>query len=97
MPNIIKVPIFAQVIPVVRWPDGSVQNDSTFVLMSAEERFPARPILPSDPLAAFLALLLEDLFDEWGTKVMFGMRWLTKRDQVMSHHGPHWASQQLIG
>ena len=72
MPNIIKVPIFAQVIPVVRWPDGSVQNDSTFVLLSAEERFPARPILPTadDPLNAFLALLLEDLFDEWAVKVM---------------------------
>ena len=66
----------------MRWPDGSVQNDSTFVLLSAEERYPARPILPSDPLTAFLALLLEDMFDEWGTKVMFGMRWLTKRDQV---------------
>ena len=35
-----------------------------------------------NPLTAFLALLLEDLFDEWGTKIMFGMRWLAKRDQV---------------
>ena len=85
----IKITKIDQVIPVVRWPDGSVQNDSTFVLLSAEERYPARPILPSaasDPLTAFLALLLEDLFDEWGTKVMFGMRWLTKRDQVMFGH-----------
>ena len=69
---------------MVRWPDGSVQNDSTFVLLAAEERYPSRPILPADPLTAFLALLLEDLFDEWGTKIMFGMRWLAKRDQVQS-------------
>ena len=55
---------------MVRWPDRSVQNDSTFVLLAAEERFPARPILPkADPLNGFLALLLEDLFDEWAVKV----------------------------
>ena len=54
---------------MVVWPDQTVQNDSTFVLLEAERRFPSRPVTPTDPLTAFLALLLEDLFDEWGTKV----------------------------
>jgi len=73
-----------KVIPVVVWPDQTVQNDSTFVLLEAERRFPSRPVTPTDPLTAFLALLLEDLFDEWGTKVMFGMRWQQRRDQTWS-------------
>ena len=28
-----------------------------------------RPLAPSDPAVAFYSLLLEDMFDEWGTKV----------------------------
>jgi hypothetical protein len=38
-------------------------------------------LVPSDPATAFYSLLLEDMFDEWGTKVMFGLRWLDQVDQ----------------
>ena len=31
--------------------------------------------------SCFLALLLDDMFDEWWTKKMFGIRWLKKIDQ----------------
>ena len=69
---------------MIKYADGESQNDSTFIFENLEKRFPSRPIVPADPLNGFLALLLEDMFDEWGTKVMFGMRWLKEKDQNWS-------------
>ena len=73
-----------KVIPVVRYPGGDVQNDSTFILEALDRRFPDRPLLPSDPATGFFSLLLEDMFDEWGTKVMFGSRWQEQLDRDWS-------------
>jgi len=73
-----------KVIPVIKYSDGSSQNDSTFILETLEERFPHRSLVPKDSVTAFLSLLLEDVFDEWGTKVMFGMRWQTQEDRDWS-------------
>jgi len=76
-----------KVIPVVRYPGGDVQNDSTFILEALDGRFPQRPLMPADPATAFFSLLLEDMFDEWGTKVMFGYRW---QDQVDRDWSGRW-------
>ena len=73
-----------KVIPVIKYSDGSSANDSTFIFEKLDLQYPSRPILPSDPVVGFLSLLLEDLFDEWGTKVMFGKRWQTEVDQDWS-------------
>lgn len=73
-----------KVIPVIKYDNGQAQNDSTFIFKNLDKLYPTRPILPPDPHDQFLALLLEDMFDEWGTKVMFGMRWLEKIDQDWS-------------
>ena len=70
------------VIPVIEYPDGSFNNDSTPVLYDLEERHPERKVVPPDPAQAFIAHLLEDFADEWLTKAMFGYRWLEEIDQI---------------
>ena len=64
-----------KVIPVIKYSDGSSANDSTFIFEKLDLQYPARPVIPTDPAVGFLSLLLEDMFDEWGTKVMFGKRY----------------------
>src|SRR5215813_8527503 len=70
------------VIPVLRFPDGRLMNDSTPLAQALEREHPReRSIIPDDPAHAYLSDLLEDFADEWVTKMMFHYRWYYAADR----------------
>ena len=73
------------IIPILRLPeDQSLHVDSTPLAFQLEERHSERSIIPDDPAMAFLSNLIEDLGDEWVTKMMFHYRWDLEIDQMYS-------------
>jgi len=74
--------IKGKVIPVMKFPDGTYMNDSTFLIEEIEKQGynSHRVALPEDPQMSFLSYLIEDFGDEWITKCMYGYRWNKNRD-----------------
>ena len=69
-------------VPLVVTPDGLALQDSTPIIEAVENRVTLPSIVPADPIAAFIAVLLEEFADEWGNKWMFHYRWAREVDQI---------------
>lgn len=72
------------VIPVLRFPDGRLMNDSTPLAWALEREHAGRSVIPDDPVLAFLSDLFEDFGDEWVTKMMFHYRWYYAADRAFA-------------
>ncbi|MFO1163263.1 MAG: glutathione S-transferase N-terminal domain-containing protein [Reyranellaceae bacterium] len=72
------------VIPILRFPDGRLMNDSTPLAYALEREHAERSVIPADPVLAYLSDLLEDFGDEWVTKMMFHYRWYYAADRAFA-------------
>jgi len=62
-------------IPIVD-DDGTVVADSSRIVEFLDRRYPARPVIPSDPALRARALLLEEGFDDWLARTIQPVRWM---------------------
>lgn len=62
-------------MPVVRLVDGRWMTDTTKMIQWFEAEYPDNPIVPDDPLLAFVCYLLEDWADEWWWRPAMHYRW----------------------
>lgn len=69
-------------VPILKLPeDGSLHMDSTPLIYMLEERHSdERSVIPKNEAHAFLSHLIEDMADEWCTKMMFHYRWAYDAD-----------------
>jgi glutathione S-transferase len=62
-------------IPAAQTPQGEFMWDTTAMIHHLERRFPELPVLPADPVQAFLGYVIEDFSDEWLYRPAVGTRW----------------------
>jgi hypothetical protein len=87
-------PIKPPVMPYLRYPDGTLHNDTTLLAYDLEQRYAEkRSIVPPDPGLAFLSHLIEDMADEWGTRIMAFYRWNHEADRAFV---THWAASEMF-
>jgi glutathione S-transferase len=65
---------FAQ-MPLVKLADGRLMTDTTPMIAWLETQAPDPPVIPHDPLQAFVSRLLEDHADEWLWRPAMHYRW----------------------
>ncbi|MEM1113316.1 MAG: glutathione S-transferase family protein [Pseudomonadota bacterium] len=62
-------------MPTVQLGDGRWLTDTTKIIEWFEQAYPDGGLLPSDPLQAFVCLLIEDWADEWWWRPAMHYRW----------------------
>lgn len=71
-------------VPVVERADGVFLRDSTAMIEWFEARYPAAPVLPPDPAAAWVCRLLEDYADEGLWRPALYYRWAFDKDALLN-------------
>lgn len=68
-------------VPLVVSARGDAMQDSTPIIEAMEQIHPEPPIVPHEPVLAFISALIEEYADEWCNKHMFHYRWWYVPDQ----------------
>ncbi len=68
-------------VPLVVSSTEEAMQDSTPIIEKLEQRFVQPSLRPTDPVSAFVSVLLEEYGDEWVNKPMFHYRWSREADQ----------------
>lgn len=65
----------AMQMPAVELPDGRWMTDTSPMIDWFEDQYPEHPVLPLDPVQAFVCRLIEDYADEWLWRPAMHFRW----------------------
>jgi len=65
----------AMQMPAVELPDGRWMSDTSPMIDWFETQYPEHPIVPSDPVQAYVCRLIEDYADEWLWRPAMHYRW----------------------
>jgi len=69
-------------MPVVFFPDGKARDDSTPIILELESVAPGyRSVRPADPVLDLYSLLIEDMADEFLTKILYHYRFDAEADR----------------
>lgn len=73
----------ADQMPAVELEDGRFLTDTTPTIEWLERQHPEPPVIPRDPLQAFVSRLLEDYAEEWLWRPAMHYRWSHRADRLL--------------
>lgn len=85
--EVARTKVKTYMIPVIEYPDGTFENDSTPIIDKFEASISQRRTEPENEADAFLAYFIEDFADEWLLWPFFMHRWRLEVDQK---HNSQW-------
>lgn len=62
-------------IPVLETPKGELIQDTTIIVDWLEKEYPARPVMPEDPVLKMVCRMVEFIFDEFWPFTVMHARW----------------------
>jgi glutathione S-transferase len=80
--RLLKAKTGAAQMPAIELSDGRFMTDTTPMMAWLEKEYPSTPVIPEEPLLRFVALLLEDYFEEWLWRPAMHYRWSYETDRL---------------
>ena len=91
--EVARTKVKTYMVPVIEYPDGTFENDSTPIIDKLEQTYTERPTEPDNEADAFLAYLIEDFADEWLLWPFYLHRWRLQKDKK---HNSEWILYEVL-